>query len=431
MWRILDQLKRVRLRRTRLEAQTLAVEPDFYAGQTFSQVPAYEREEVQRQALEAWRSNPLARRIVELTTQYVVGGGIKLSSHDPGLHRFLQAWWTHPLNQGAARAAEWCDELSRSGELFLLLSSDAAGMTYVRALPALEVEHIHTAPNDLQQEIAYTLRAVIRPDGTQQEEQTYPAVSALPQAAPLPAVMHAAINRPVGVVHGESDLAPLLRWLTRYTAWLEDRARLNRYRNSFYFVVRSRFNSEAERRLRQQTLAAAPPTPGSILVTDESESWEVLAPKLESNDAATDGLAIKKMIAAGAGIPLHFLAEPESATRTTAESAGGPAFRRLEMRQQFFLNLVAELARTAAQRCAQVNGPACGFDAASDILVEGTDLSSRDNQALAGAASMAVQTFVSLYDRQLIDGAELLRLAYRFAGEVVDVEALLHRSKGD
>jgi hypothetical protein len=28
------------------------------------------------------------------------------------------------------------------------------------------------------------------------------------------------------------------------------------------------------------------------------------------------------MIAAGAGIPMHFLAEPEGATRTTAEAAG-------------------------------------------------------------------------------------------------------------
>jgi hypothetical protein len=32
-----------------------------------------DREEVLRQALDAWRINPLARRIVGLTTQYVVG----------------------------------------------------------------------------------------------------------------------------------------------------------------------------------------------------------------------------------------------------------------------------------------------------------------------------------------------------------------------
>ena len=38
------------------------------------------REEIQRDALLAWRTNPLAKRIVSLTTQYVIGEGIKLES---------------------------------------------------------------------------------------------------------------------------------------------------------------------------------------------------------------------------------------------------------------------------------------------------------------------------------------------------------------
>ena len=50
-----------------------------------------------------------------------------------------------------------------------------------------------------------------------------------------PVMLHYAVNRPVGAKFGESDLAPMLRWLTRYASWLEDRARLNRYRNTFLF----------------------------------------------------------------------------------------------------------------------------------------------------------------------------------------------------
>ena len=66
-----------------------------------------------------------------------------------------------------------------------------------------------------------------------------------------------------------------------------------------------------------------------------------------SQEAGEDGLAAKRMIAAGAGIPLHFLAEPESATRTTAECAGGPTFRRYEQRQKFFLWMLGDLTRAA------------------------------------------------------------------------------------
>jgi hypothetical protein len=138
-----------------------------------------------------------------------------------------------------------------------------------------------------------------------------------------PAMKHYAINRPVGAQWGESDLAPVLRWLSRYSNWLEDRARLNRFRNAFLFVVKARFASEAERIARQRSLNMNPPGPGSILVTDENETWDVISPKLEAHDANTDGLALKKMIASGSGVPLHFLAEPES--RNSAPRQKRPA----------------------------------------------------------------------------------------------------------
>ena len=375
----------------------------------------YDRLEVQQQALALWRSNPLARRLVALTSEYVVGGGITLTSPDPAAAAFLQAWWRHPLNQLDMRLMEWCDELTRSGELFFLLSTDAAGMTYVRAVPAVEISTVETAANDLQQELAYVRHPA---DGTLGEMHW----SADDAAGSGAAMRHYAVNRPVGAVRGESDLAPVLRWLNRYAGWLEDRARLNRFRTAFLYIVRARFVSETERLARQRALSANPPTPGSILVTDESESWEVLSPKLESDDANLDGLALKKMIAAGAGLPLHFLAEPESATRTTAEAADGAAFRRLEERQRYFLWMLSDLARSALARRSQVD-PSVKADA--QVEVRGTDLSPRDNASLAGAAQAAMQAFLPLFERGLLDERELRRLVYRFAGEtgVEEVEA--------
>ncbi|HEY3345592.1 MAG TPA: hypothetical protein VGJ97_11730 [Anaerolineaceae bacterium] len=389
----------------------------------------YDREEILRQALEAWRVNPLARRIVELTTQYVLGAGLTIESKHPGADRFLKQFWAHPLNQMPMRIFEFCDELTRSGELFLILSTDAAGMSYVRALPAVEVERVHTADNDLSQELSYTQKAYFDERQGWHAEKIWPAYD--PDGDELEedgsyrtVVLHYAINRPAGAVRGESDLAPLLRWLARYSAWLEDRARLNRFRQTFLFVVKARFASESERAARQAALNAAPPSPGSILVSDDSEEWSVINPQLDSQDANTDGLALKKMIAAGSGIPLHFLAEPESATRTTAESAGGPTFRHFEQRQVFFVWMISDLLRIVLRRRAQATR-AVNRDA--PLSVRGADISGRDNAALSVAASTTVGAFSGLRDRGLIDDAELLRAVYKFAGEVGDVEELLKR----
>jgi hypothetical protein len=375
-----------------------------------------EREDLLRQTLDAWRTNPLARRIVGLTSQYVVGGGIGLDCLHDTTRLYLQEFWQHPLNHMDSRIIEWCDELTRAGELFILVTTDVTGMSFVRAVPALDVTEITCAENDLEQETRFTLK-----DG-----RSYPGRdTVIDMEGTPPFILHYAINRPVGAQHGESDLAPLLKWLARYSGWLEDRARLNRFRTTFLYAITLKGSSGAERLKRQAELNLNPPSPGSLLVKDDSESWETLAPRLESTDANADGLAIKKMIAAGAGIPLHFLAEPESATRTTAESAGGPTFRHFEQRQEFVLWMLRDLLQTLCQRAARYGR---SIDPEAGIELRGTDISARDNSELAGAAAEIVSAFSDLHSRGLIDDAELLRLAYRFAGEVVDIPALLQRA---
>jgi hypothetical protein len=397
---------------------------------------AYDRDEVLADALEAWRVNPLARRIVGLTTEYVVGGGITIESKHKRSNRFLAEWWDHPLNQLGVRVYEWCDELTRAGDLFLVISTDGAGMSYVRALPAAEIQDIETAENDLSQELFVIEKPSVKAGRRQFLEgrrwRVYDQVSDLPDPSNdsglsfEPVCLHYAINRPVGAKFGESDLAPMLRWMTRYAAWLEDRARLNRFRNTFIFWVKAKFANQAEKLERQAELNRNPPNPGSILVSDESETWDVLSPKLESHEAGEDGLALKKMIAIGAGMPLHFLAEPESATRTTAEASGGPTFRHLQQRQKFFLWLLGDLARIALRRRKHYDR---GVNPEAPILATGTDISARDNTALARAAAVAIGAFGNLRDRGMIDDAELLRIAYRFAGEAADVADLLQRGR--
>jgi hypothetical protein len=407
---LIERLQKYLSKQQHQSLQTIPPLPFTYSTEASRDRQPYDQQTILHQALEAWRLNPLARRIVGLTSQYVVGGGIRLQCSHAATEQFLSRWWQHDLNQCALRVYEWCDELTRAGELFFLLSTDTAGMTYVRAVPASQITAIDTADNDLQQEQGYHQQL-----GVLEEEKIWQAYDSQSDAPDQSVMLHFAINRPPGVVRGESDLAPLLVWLNRYAIWLEDRARLNRYRNAFYFVVKARFLGEAERAARQAVLNAAPPTPGSILVTDESEQWEVIHPRLESHEASADGLSIKKMIAAGAGLPLHFLAEPESSTRSTAEAAGGPTFRHFEQRQLFFTEMLRQMAVIAVRRRAMID-PA--IDPEAVIQVQAADLSARDNAALAIATQAASNTFFDLFDRGLIDRDELMRMVYRFAGEV-------------
>ncbi len=392
---------------------TFLIGAQSYASQPRDR-DAFDRQAVLQDSLEAWRFNPLARRIVELTSQYATGGGLKAACFHPATQSFINQFWGHRLNRMDKRVGEFSDELCLSGNLFLLLSTDQSGMSYLRVLPSTDILRIESSENDIEQELAFHLRvpgekeAIIYPGYDPQTEQTDS------QARLKAVVLHYALNRPSGSQWGEGDLTPILKWLARYSAWLEDRVRLNRFRNAFVYVVKARFGSESERSTRQLQLTANPPAPGSVLVTDDSEEWSVMAPKLEALDASSDGLAIKKMIAAGVGLPLHFLAEPESSTRTTAEAAGSPTYRRFSERQRFICALLEDVLRVVVLRRAcydpEVNPETL-------IRVEGGDVSARDNRELAEAGQQIAQVATDLFERDLIDAREVLRLIYRFMGE--------------
>ncbi len=387
----------------------------------------YNRTEILEQCLDAWRDSALARRIVELTTQYVIGQGFDIKVNHEQTKKFINSFWGHRLNRMPSRMVELSDELTRTGNLFLLISTDQAGMSYIRALPATNIEQILHAANDIEQPTAF-----ITKEDEHLKTKTYQAYNHTTDTQSTeggfaPVVLHYAINRPAGAQWGEPDLAPLLPWLRRYSAWLEDRVRLNRFRNAFMYVVTGNFASEAARKARQAELAANPPSSGSILVCDESETWSVITPKLEAMDANQDGLAIKKLIASGVGLPLHFLAEPEGSNRTTAESAGGPTFRRFEQRQQYFMWLLKDLLQVIISRRAMVDPT---IDPTVEIEISGSDISARDNVAHSIATVNIMNALERLKDMGLISDRELVRVAYRFAGENADIDELLAGGTG-
>ncbi len=370
----------------------------------------YQRDTILSEALLAWRLNPLARRLVNLTKQYVTDG-IEFDAEDAATLAFLREFWDHPLNRLGQHLGEWSDELAITGNLFIAITTDSAGMSYVRVFPTDQIKEIETAPNDIQQETAY----MPKPSPVDPDPVHVLNYWAYRNRRPKTVMLHYSVNRLAGMQWGEPDLGPLLPWLARYASWLEDRVRLNRFRQAYLFYVKGKFLSPTDRKARQAELNASPPTPGSILVGDESEEWSVLEPKLNSADANNDGLALKKFIAGGQGLPLHWLAEPESSTRTTAEAAGTPTFKTLEDRQRLFLTIVKDVLDIAVAR-RRKKGAATPE---SKISVTAADISERDNAALALAATNIITSFGQLWAANLIDADEYMRLVYRFAGEVL------------
>jgi hypothetical protein len=372
-------------------------------------------------ALEAWRKNPLAFRIVALTTDYVVGTGIKISSPVKYVDQFVSRFWEHRQNGMAMRIYSWCDELTRSGELFVVLFTNVVdGMTYVRTLPAVKINEVETDPDDLEKELRFH---ELRHDDPLRGKW-WSGWERAKDDLSEPVVLHYAVNKAVGCVRGRGDLAPILSWLRRYREWLEDRVRVNRHKNAFLWHVKLT-GAQAGDIQQKQAQYAKPPSPGSVIVTDETEEWSPVQPKIEAEDVKDDGKALRLMVASGAGIPLHYLAEGESATRATAREMVGPTVRHYEHRQLFFCNVLIDVAEKAAYR-AQVAGKLT-TPKGGDLRLTATvsDLREEDNLQTAQAAHEIVEYLVAMKEQGWITKRKAMEMAYRFAGEMVDVEDML------
>jgi hypothetical protein len=378
---------------------------------------SYDRDGLMEEAIKAWRLNPLARRLTNLFKIYNLDG-IEPTSDDPAAAKFLQEFWNNELNNMNETLEEISNEIFLTGNCFTIHSTDGSGMTYIRVMPTDQIAEIITTQNDLKQELSY----VTKPLTLDAEPQVFynPRNPANPSRAVY--MTHHAINKLAGTSWGEGEIWPDLPWLSRYASWLEDRVRLNRYRSAFMYIVQGQFKSEADKQARQRQLNANPPRPGQVLVTDPSEQWGIMSAQLDSFDASVDGMAIKKMIAVN-HVPMHMLAEPESSTRTTADAAGTPTYKAFENSQASFKRILESILQTVLTKRMQFDSR---IPKTAKVKIKAADTTERDNAGLALATSQIVTALGDLFDRELIESDEYMRLVYRFAGEVQPAKAVPH-----
>ena len=386
---------------------------------------AYDRDLADQQrlyadAIAAWRHNPLARRAVDITTDFVVGDEINIRSPHPALDDFIQCFVHHRKNRHTWHLETICSELTLAGDVFpVLFTNEQDGMSYVRFVPKDQIVQIETAEQDWATETQY-----LQVTGAAGETRTWPGPG-LDSDPSQPLMLHFAVNRPIGALFGESDLAAVLPWLRRYSRLLEERLRLHWAARLFLWVV----NVPPHLVAAKQEQYAAPPEAGSVIIKDESEQWQSVNPDVRARDAGADLEAIRRYIYAGTSHPPHWFGEPGS-NLAEARAMQNPAERHLRRRQKHFLWMLQEILWTAYQRAVALDkAPSLESNDFSQLfLVQKPDISRQDNQELAGAArdlTAALQQMGSqLPGQSRTFSRRALELLFKFAGEPLPVEVL-------
>lgn len=378
-------------------------------------------------SLYLWRSNPLARRLVELGVDFVVGEGLTLSAADPRVHALVDAFWTDRAMRLDLRHRDLVRELALTGELGLRLyapTGAAGGPAPGRArLGYVAPERIARVEPDPENALV-DATLVLRPRQAGEGELALPIArpeEADPSAGRLAGeALYFAVNRTVGAGRGTPDLLALADWIDGYDQLLWNVIDRSALQNAFVWDVTVSGADEAE---IGRWLAAhgAAPRPGTVRAHNEKEAWAAVAPALGASEVETTSRLVKNLILGGAGLPEAWFADGDAANRATLVGQMAPTYKMLAARQRYVryafedvLAWVVDTALAAGQLPTDVD---------PTVRVDMPEPSEADAAGIASALPELVPAIRGAMEGRLIDEANGRRLFLSVAGQLgVDLD---------
>lgn len=291
-----------------------------------------------RKAFDAATFNPIAKRIIRLVGQFVLGRGV-VGAIDSQEHQ--DAWtdfWKR--NKMKLRTKQSLRELLIYGEIFWRYFKTPAGLV-VRSIDPSTIWDIVTDEDDIE-DVKYYHQQYVRLD-----------VSPIPGRVPVPStlvirqipadqVAHWKINATSSEKRGRSELFPILGYLLRFKEYVNDRILLNKMRAMFALDVAVEGDGTDVSNAEEQF--ATPPGPASVLVHNKAVEVEFKNANTNAGDAATDADTILKVIAIGAGISENFLGVSRAQTRAGALISTEPDVKNFEEYQELMEEVLLEAA---------------------------------------------------------------------------------------
>lgn len=284
---------------------------------------------LQRQVERLWLTHPLVGQIVGILCDFSIGAGLTVTSPDSNVQQAIDAFiasqsdW-EALQRGVAT------HLSVYGEAIVHLEQ-RSGESHPRCvlLPPTEVVRVLF---DNEGQLAGLVHERVIGGRVQRRELLASDVVYVRSQAGLP------------LSRGLPEFARILPWVSKYDQWLEDRVRINKTSGAFAFLRKvPGWGIAPDGSLSHGSAEATIPRPGSVLVVNEQESWDVLSPQIGADDAAADGRSLKLMILAGAGVAEHYVGDLAQSNLATATAAELPMLKRFEAHQRRVIGVFRQI----------------------------------------------------------------------------------------
>jgi hypothetical protein len=331
------------------DVSPLQVDPDDWMYQSLTgrgkkrDLQPFTHEKAVDIAWDLYQRNPLAHRITNVNRDYIVGDGITWTAENPRVGKVMSGFWDDDVNRLEQRLPEFALEAGLFGELCLqVLQGESTGVVrlgYIDPSQIADVVPLEGNPLVLDQ-------VVLKKKVDDSEPQRFDIVRER-DGKLAGDVFFLKLNSVSNSTRGWPDMLHIADWLDFYDQLLWDMAERSRLMRTFIWDVQLEGDETAVQNFLRKNGTA--PKTGSVRAHNKSVEWKPVAPQLGSFEVSEELNVLLTHLAAGAGLPKHWLANAGDVNRATALEMGAPTIRRLAQRQKQFLDFIRTIIRFVLQ----------------------------------------------------------------------------------
>lgn len=400
-------------------------------------LPQYRHDKMVSVSIYLARTNPVARRMLNLLTEFVLGEGVSVTCRNDLVREVIDKHWADPYNDWDRHNAGLLRSFLLTGELLMpLFPNPVDGHLRVGVVKSTDIAAVFTDPENWRIVERVAIRGTtglprdaVSNAGPDADKSVAPVPSDPTASGVLTGKVYTTINfredmdlasvenpalfwsfgndfgeRGISILYPTADFLDLLDQLafSEVERWLLLKAFV------WDVTVNGADAAGIAKFIADNPDLASAPAPGSVKVHNENVVYDAKSPSLDTADA-TNGLNWIRNHALGSfGIPQHWWVEGGDANRATAQTMAEPTRKMLSMLQKLWKAILNDVLQAAVDYAvargtlpaevpvqdSEGNVTDEMIPAREAVEVQMPDLAQADTQQLASSMQLVTQSLI-------------------------------------
>lgn len=379
-----------------------------------------------------FKTNPLARWIINISAAFICGEGFSIESKNEDVKKLLTDFWDHPLNDLTVNLPTHVRELSIFGELlFPKFISQYTGKVVLGYVDPANIKTVVVDPENCKIVIGVITKGVNFQDGRRYktvlskdaEDFLSPAARAW-RDNQTAECYYCRIGNLTNEERGQSDLLDIADWLDQYEQLLFDMSEKWSQLNVFVWdlLVEGADSNALDEAVKRFTKRS-----GSVHAHNEKVKLFASAPDLKTFDIEAGARLIRNHILGAKSIPSFWYGGAQDSNLAVSQEMSAPTYKSFSERQRVIKSMIETILDDVIAE-ADAHGMLKGIaDDEKTYTLNVPELSNKDLTKFSTAIRDIVQSLALAITNEWVDkqtATQIFAFCMNMIGYEIDADAV-------